>query len=133
MRSLSPGPRWYSSVMPGACGSGFLSSLAAARGANVSASMTASDSVMSACFFMDGSSVLIGGSVDAAAPIDERPRQRLTLQRIGVDGVSGVAGGANRDAQRRREFVVLNARDEAIDHACRVIEVRVEEHDRERA
>ena len=44
-----------------------------------------------------------------------------------------VAGGAERDAQRRAKFVVFEACDEPIDHPRGVVEISVEQNQRERA
>src|SRR6185295_2555895 len=83
-------------------------------------------------FFMATTSVLIGGRV-ASAPVDDRSGQRLTLQRVGVDGVGRIAGGADRDAHLRGEFVVLDTGDQAGDHALGVLVVGVEQDERNRA
>src|SRR4051812_48085528 len=79
-------------------------------------------------------SVLIGGGgPNASTPVDNGPRQRLSRQRSRVDCVRWVAGGADRDTQRRRELVTLDARDQTVDDARRVLEIGVEQHDGERA
>src|SRR5919107_5348061 len=124
MRSLSPGPMWYSaSSGAGACAAGFLSgSLSTACAIDVvqkAAVRPAARYETSVMCFIAFPSVLIGGRTEATAPVHDRPRQRLLLQRIGVDGVRRVAGGANRNPQGRRELVVLDARHQPIDDARR--------------
>ncbi len=51
-------------------------------------------------------------------------------QRVGVDAVSRIAGGADRDAQRLVEFVVLDAGHQAVDDPQGVLEIGVEQHER---
>src|SRR5258706_16093089 len=108
MRSLPPGPSRYSSPSAGGCGAGFLSSLSLAdRGARVQTvnASAAARVVTNVRLFMATTSVLLGGRV-TASPVDDGAGQRLTLQRVGVDGVGRIAGGAHRDAHLRGELVV---------------------------
>src|SRR5438093_13704035 len=117
MRSLSPAPSLYSSLSAGGTAAAFLSSLSlsfsdARTGDRVDSAIRAAavSETNVVCFIIRLPLVLIGRA-KATAPVDDRARQRLPLQRICVDSVRGVTGGADRDAQRGREFVVLDARD----------------------
>src|SRR5467141_2728267 len=111
MRSLSPAPRRYSSFGAGAGVAGFLSSLSFAdTGVNAQSAAratAASDVTRGLCVMAFATSVLFAGRSKAAAPVDDGPRERLALQRIGVDGVGRIARGPDGDAEVRREFVVL--------------------------
>src|SRR5260370_24842575 len=140
MRSLSPGPSRYSSLTDGGGCPCFLSSsaatVAAARGAPTAGreaieqrTVTPAITNVDVCFMVK-TSVLIGRRAgNAAAPVHDGPRHGLALERLGVDRVSGIAGSPDRDAERRGEFVVLDARNEAIDHARRMLEVAIAPHD----
>src|SRR6266851_568890 len=141
MRSLSPGPRRYSSPTDGGGCPCFLSSSpatvtaargapAAGRGAIEQRTVTPTIRNVDVCFMVK-TSVLIGRRAgNAAAPVHDGPRHGLALERFGVDRVSGIAGGPDRDTERCREFVVLDARNEAVDHARRMLEVGIEQDER---
>src|SRR6202023_127429 len=63
--------------------------------------------------FMVKTSVLIGRRAgNAAAPVHDRPRHGLALERFGVDRVGGIAGSPDRDSKRGGKLVVLDARNE---------------------
>src|SRR5688572_5622023 len=68
-----------------------------------------------------------------APPADHGARERLFLQRIRVDGMRGITGGPERDAQRGGEVVVIDPLDHAVDHLLGIFEVGVEQRDRQRA
>ena len=53
-------------------------------------------------------------------------RQRLSFQRISIDRVSGITGGADRDPQDGREFVVVDTRDEPVDDVGGMLEVGID-------
>src|SRR6266851_2193855 len=134
MRSLSPGPRRYSSPTDGGGCPCFLSSspamVTAGRGAIEQRTVTPTIRNVDVCFMVK-TSVLIGRRAgNAAAPVHDGPRHGLALERIGVDRVSGIAGGPDRDAERGGKFVVLDARNEAVDHARRMLEVGIEQDER---
>src|SRR5687767_9641832 len=104
MRSLSPAPSRYSAA------SGALSAVARTGGSAATAmagcrataaKAAATKRVTNAVWFMDAPSVsvLIGGGTRSVAPIDQRPRHRLTLQRRRVDGMRRITGRADRDAK----------------------------------
>ena len=63
----------------------------------------------------------------ASAPADDRARERLLLERVRVDRMRRVAGGAKRDAQRGGEVVIVDPLDHAVDHLLRILEVGVEQ------
>src|SRR5262245_18275108 len=71
------------------------------------------------------------GRPHAAAATDDRAGHRVTLERSPVERVRRIAGGSEREAERVGELVVLNQRDESVDHALRMLEVGVEQHDSE--
>src|SRR6185369_7237617 len=124
MRSLSPGPSRYSSPSAGGCGAGFLSSLSladsGARVQTVSASAAARVETK-LLFFMGATSVLIGGRM-TASPVDDGAGQRLTLQRLGVDRVGRITGGADCDPHLRGKLVVLDPRHQTGDDALGALE-----------
>src|SRR5712671_6421856 len=125
MRSLSPGPSRYSSFSAGPCGAGFLSaslslSLAASGASVQTVNASAAARVVTCLLFMALTSVLIGGRVKAAPPVDDRVRQGLTFEGVGIDGVGRIAGGTDRDPHLRREFVILDAGDQPVDDALGV-------------
>src|SRR6516162_1303653 len=79
------------------------------------------------CVCHKRSSIVIGGGAQSSAPRDDGPRLRDLLERRGVNGMYGKAGGADRDAERRRKLEVLDSRDDPVDDAERVFEVGVQQ------
>src|SRR5260370_36553208 len=128
MRGGWGGARRYSSLIDGGGGPCFLSSssatVTAARGARTAGreaieqrTVTPTIRNVDVCFMVK-TSVLIGRRAgNAAAPVHDGPRHGLALERFGVDRVSGIAGGPDRVTDGCREFVVLGARNKAVDHA----------------
>src|SRR5438445_12955354 len=105
MRSLSPAPSLYSSLSAGAAAAAFLSSLSlsfsdARSGDRVDSAIRAAVSETNVvCFIIGLPLVLIAGRAKATAPVYDRARQRLPLQRSCVDSVRRITSGADRDAQ----------------------------------
>src|SRR5262249_41049102 len=144
---LSPGPRRYSSA---GIADVFLSSLAdfsslpaadpeacagCARFA-VSASAAATAKQREAgVWIMAGPPFcsVRGGNPVAAAPGHDGSRERLARERAGVNGVRGITGRADLDAESGREAVVLDPSDQAIDDLQRILVAGVEQRQRERA
>src|SRR5215207_5386987 len=134
MRSLSPAPSRYSPAIGDVSAREGGSAADRPRGRKTARTAAAAAKRMAEVVcFMAVSSVLIGGRTQTAPPVDKRPRDGLAFQGFGVDGVGRIAGGADGDAQRVLELVVLDPRDDAVDHPRRMLEVGVEQHQRERA
>jgi hypothetical protein len=70
----------------------------------------------------------VGWALDAAT--HERMRERMAFQGTGVDSMRRTTRGSNGDAKCGRKFVALDARDDAVDDLCRIVEVGVEQHER---
>src|SRR5262249_20064778 len=68
-----------------------------------------------------------------APPIDDRFGRRCPLQGVGVAGMGWITCGAYGEAKRGCEFVVVDARNQPIDHRERLLEIGVEQDERERA
>src|SRR5262249_44823029 len=129
MRSLSPGPRRYSSA---GVADVFLSSLAdfsslpaagpegcagcAGFAGSGSAAATAKQREAVMCIMSVPRFCSVrGGKPVAAAPGHDGSRERLARERAGVNGVRGITGRADLDAESGREAVVLDPSDQAID------------------
>ena len=69
----------------------------------------------------------------APAPTDHRMRHRLALERLGIDGIGGIARSTDRQPQRRGEVVVVHAFHEAVNDPRRILVVGIEQDEREQS